>query len=213
MNTSDVVAESLLKIHAVTLSPDEPYTWASGLQAPIYTDNRLTISYPAVRKAIYQGMATLIRDNFPTVEVVAGTATAGIPHASWVAQNLKKPLIYVRSKPKDHGQGKQIEGVLERGQRVVVIDDLISTGGSVLKAVKAVREAGGRVLGVISIFTYELPAADSNMGAAGVKYYSVTNYSTLINVAMRNHLISADHLASLKKWRESPLLWSQEHSK
>lgn len=213
MNTSDVVAESLLNIHAVTLSPDEPYTWASGLQAPIYTDNRLTISYPAVRKPIYQGMATLIRDNFPTVEVVAGTATAGIPHASWVAQNLKKPLIYVRSKPKDHGQGKQIEGVLERGQRVVVIDDLISTGGSVLKAVKAVREAGGRVLGVISIFTYELPAADSNMGASGVKYYSVTNYSTLINVAMRNHLISADHLASLKKWRESPLLWSQEHSK
>lgn len=213
MHTSDVVAESLLKIHAVTLSPEEPYTWASGLKAPIYTDNRLTISYPAVRKAIYQGMTTLIRDNFPTVEVIAGTATAGIPHAAWVAQNLKAPMIYVRSQAKDHGQGKQIEGVLERGQRVVVIDDLISTGGSVLKAVKAVREAGGRVLGVVSIFTYELPAADNNMGAAGVKYYSVTNYSTLIDVAMRNHLISADHLASLRKWRESPVLWSQEHHK
>lgn len=212
MNTADVVAESLLKIHAVTLSPEDPYTWASGLKAPIYTDNRLTISYPAVRKAIYQGMATLIRDNFPTAEVIAGTATAGIPHAAWVAQSLKKPMIYVRSKPKDHGQGKQIEGVIDRGQRVVVIDDLISTGGSVLKAVKAVRDAGGRVLGVVSVFTYELPAADNNMGAAGVKYYSVTNYSTLINVAMRNHLISADHLESLKQWRESPALWSEEHN-
>lgn len=211
MNYADVVAESLLKIHAVTLSPDEPYTWASGLKAPIYTDNRLTISYPAVRKAIYEGMAQLIQDHFPTTEVIAGTATAGIPHAAWVAEKMAKPMIYVRSKPKDHGQGKQIEGHLEPGQRVVVIDDLISTGGSVLKAVKAVRDAGARVLGVISIFTYELPESDGNMGSAGVKAYSVTDYSTLINMAARNNLISAAHLESLKKWRQSPILWSKEH--
>lgn len=212
MNYADVVAESLLKIHAVTLSPDKPYTWASGLKAPIYTDNRLTISYPAVRQAIYEGMSQLIQDHFPTTEVIAGTATAGIPHAAWVADQMKRPLIYVRSKAKDHGQGKQIEGHLEPGQRVVVIDDLISTGGSVLKAVKAVREAGARVLGVVSVFTYDLPEADDNMGSAGVKSYSVTDYNTLIQIAAHHNLISNDHLESLQRWRQSPLLWSKEHS-
>lgn len=208
MTNSEIVAESLLKINAVTLSPEKPFTWASGMKSPIYTDNRITISYPAVRKAIYTGLAQLVRDHFPETEIVAGTATAGIPHAAWVAQQLKLPLIYVRKQPKDHGRGKMIEGILEPGKKVVVVDDLLSTGGSVLKSVKAVREAGGKVVGVISIFTYQLPAADANFGAAGIKYYSVTNYTDLINLAMRNHEISPAHLESLKQWRDNPLEWS-----
>jgi orotate phosphoribosyltransferase len=212
LTNSEIVAESLLKINAVTLSPNKPFTWASGMKAPIYTDNRITISYPAVRKAIYTGLAQLIRDHFPEAEVVAGTATAGIPHAAWVAQQLKLPLIYVRKQPKDHGRGKMIEGILEPDQQVVVVDDLISTGGSVLKAVKAVREAGGNVVGVVSIFTYQLPAADTNFGAAGIKYYSVTNYTELINLAMKQHQISSADLEVLKQWRDSPLLWSKEQA-
>ncbi|MDO4903164.1 MAG: orotate phosphoribosyltransferase [Limosilactobacillus sp.] len=211
MDYAQTVAKDLLEIHAVTLSPDEPYTWASGLHSPIYTDNRLTISYPAVRQAIYKGMAELIKEHFGDVDVVAGTATAGIPHAAWVAEELNKPFIYVRSKPKDHGRGKQIEGIIEKGQKVVVIDDLISTGGSVLNAVDTVNKEGGEVVGVISVFTYQLPAADENFGAKGLKYYSVTNYSTLVNVAKENGLISEDHLESLHEWRNDPAAWSEKH--
>ena len=211
MSYAETVAQDLLEIHAVTLSPDKPYTWASGLHSPIYTDNRLTISYPAVRKSIYQGMAALIKEHFPEVAVVAGTATAGIPHAAWVAEELGKPLVYVRSKPKDHGRGKQIEGVLKAGEKVVVIDDLISTGGSVLNAVAAVNKAGAEVIGVVSVFTYQLPAADKNFAAAGLNYYSVTNYPTLVNVAKENGLISEAHLSSLNEWRQDPAAWSAKH--
>ena len=128
------IAKDLLEINAVKLSPKEPFTWASGLKSPIYCDNRLTISYPKIRRAIAKGLAQLIKENFPTVEVIAGTATAGIPHAAFIAEELNLPLVYVRSKPKDHGQGRQIEGVLKKGAKTVVIDDLLSTGGSVLKA-------------------------------------------------------------------------------
>lgn len=211
MNYAATVAKDLLEIHAVTLSPDKPYTWASGLHSPIYTDNRLTISYPAVRQAIFKGMAALIKKHFPETAIIAGTATAGIPHAAWAAEELRKPLVYVRSKPKDHGRGKQIEGVLKAGQKVVVIDDLISTGGSVLNAVDAVNKAGAKVVGVVSVFTYQLPAADKNFAAKGLEYYSVTNYSTLVNVAKDNGLISADHLNSLHEWRQDPAAWSAKH--
>lgn len=211
MNYAKTVAKDLLEIQAVTLSPDQPYTWASGLHSPIYTDNRLTISYPTVRQAIYQGMAELIKEHFPETVVIAGTATAGIPHAAWVAEELGKPLIYVRSKPKDHGRGKQIEGVVKAGQKVVVIDDLISTGGSVLNAVDAVNKAGAEVVGVVSVFTYQLPAADENFAAKGLEYYSVTNYSTLVEVAKENGLISEGHLASLHEWRQDPAAWSAKH--
>ncbi|QZN93187.1 orotate phosphoribosyltransferase [Limosilactobacillus panis] len=211
MSYAETVAKDLLEIHAVTLSPDKPYTWASGLHSPIYTDNRLTISYPAVRQAIYQGMAALIKEHFPEAAVIAGTATAGIPHAAWVAEDLGKPLVYVRSKPKDHGRGKQIEGVLQAGEKVVVIDDLISTGGSVLNAVAAVNKAGATVIGVVSVFTYQLPAADKNFADAGLNYYSVTNYPTLVNVAKENGLISEDHLSSLNEWRQDPAAWSAKH--
>lgn len=205
------VAADLLKIKAVTLQPSDPFTWASGLHSPIYTDNRLTISYPDVRGHIYRGMAALISKYFGDAEVIAGTATAGIPHASWVAEELNLPLIYVRSKPKDHGRGKQLEGVLKPGQKVVVIDDLISTGGSVLKAVKAVRKAGGKVVGVVSVFTYQLPAADQNFRAAGLTYHSVTNYTKLIETAEDQHLISSAERQSLHAWRQDPQAWSDAH--
>ncbi|MCC4367929.1 orotate phosphoribosyltransferase [Limosilactobacillus reuteri] len=212
MTYSQRVAKALLDIHAVTLNPDQPFTWASGLKSPIYTDNRLTISYPEVRQAIFNGMVEQIKLHFSEADVIAGTATAGIPHAAWVAQNMELPMIYVRTKPKDHGQGKQIEGVLKEGQKVVVIDDLISTGGSVLNAVRAVNNAGGKVIGVVSVFTYDLPAAEQNFMANGLKYYSVTDYMTLIKVAKENNQISADHLKSLQEWRKDPLSWSKKQA-
>lgn len=209
--TASRVAVDLLNIKAVTLQPSQPFTWASGLHSPIYTDNRLTISYPAVRRHIFRGMSTLISRYFSDAEVIAGTATAGIPHASWVAEELNLPLIYVRSKPKDHGRGKQLEGVLKQGQKVVVIDDLISTGGSVLKAVNAVRKAGGEVVGVVSVFTYQLPAAVDNFKAAGLTYHSVTNYTKLIETAEAQQLISSDERQSLHAWRQDPQAWSDAH--
>lgn len=212
MTYSQRIAKALLDIHAVTLNPDQPFTWASGLKSPIYTDNRLTISYPEVRQAIFNGMVEQIKLHFSEVDVIAGTATAGIPHAAWVAQNMELPMIYVRTKPKDHGQGKQIEGVLKEGQKVVVIDDLISTGGSVLNAVRAVNNSGGKVIGVVSVFTYDLPAAEQNFMANGLKYYSVTDYMTLIKVAKENNQISADHLKSLQEWRKDPLSWSKKQA-
>lgn len=211
MTYSQRVAKALLDIHAVTLSPDKPYTWASGLHSPIYTDNRLTISYPDVRQAIYNGMEEQIKLHFADADVIAGTATAGIPHAAWVAQEMGLPMVYVRTKPKGHGQGKQVEGVLKKDAKVVVIDDLISTGGSVLNAVHAVNNQGAKVIGVVSVFTYQLQAAEQNFLANDLKYYSVTDYSTLIKTAQENDLISADHLKSLQEWREDPVKWSNEH--
>ena len=210
-NYAEKVAQGLLDIQAVTLSPDQPFTWASGLHSPIYTDNRLTISYPEVRTNIYQGMVELIKDNYPDAEVIVGTATAGIPHAAWVAQEMGLPFIYVRSKPKDHGQGKQVEGVLKEGQKVVVIDDLLSTGGSVLKAAQAVNREGGQVLGVVAVFSYQLPALDQNFAEAGLSYQTVTNYTTLITQAEQKQLINQAQLASLHQWREDPQAWSDQH--
>ena len=210
-NYAEKVAQGLLDIQAVTLSPDQPFTWASGLHSPIYTDNRLTISYPEVRTNICQGMVELIKDNYPDAEVIAGTATAGIPHATWVAQEMGLPFIYVRSKPKDHGQGKQVEGVLKEGQKVVVIDDLLSTGGSVLKAAQAVNWEGGQVLGVVAVFSYQLPALDQNFAEDGLSYQTVTNYTTLITQAEQKQLINQAQLASLHQWREDPQAWSDQH--
>lgn len=208
----EIVAKNLLDINAVTLKPDEPFTWASGLHSPIYTDNRLTISYPFVRRNICVGMTELIKHHLDDVDVIAGVATAGIPHAAYVAERLEKPLVYVRSKPKDHGRGKQIEGVLKKGQKVVVIDDLLSTGGSALKAVKAVEAAGGKVIGVVAIFSYQLPELDKNFQEAGLPYYTVTNYTTLIETAKDNNMISDSQLASLHEWRKDPEKWSKEHA-
>lgn len=200
MTIAEQVAHSLLEIKAVALRPNEPFTWASGLKSPIYCDNRLTISYPQVRQLICKGLVEVIKTNYPDAEVIAGTATAGIPHAAWVAEALNLPLIYVRSKPKDHGQGKQIEGVLKAEQKVVVIDDLISTGKSVLGAVQAVQKDNAKVVGVAGIFSYQLVAADVNFKQAQIPLQTVTNYSTLIKVAKAENKISDAELAILKDW-------------
>lgn len=202
------IAKDLLKIQAVKLSPNEPFTWASGIKSPIYCDNRLTISYPEIRTAIAKGIAELISEKYPKVEVIAGTATAGIPHAAWIAAELDLPLVYVRSKPKDHGRGKQIEGVLHPGAKTVVIDDLLSTGGSVLKAVKAAQNEGADVLGVGAIFSYQLQAIVDNFRQADLSYFTLTNYSELLEAAVETNYISTTEHAALEKWRHDPENWS-----
>ncbi len=202
------IAKDLLKIQAVKLSPNEPFTWASGIKSPIYCDNRLTISYPKIRTAIAKGIAELISEKYPKVEVIAGTATAGIPHAAWMAAEFDLPLVYVRSKPKDHGRGKQIEGVLHPGAKTVVIDDLLSTGGSVLKAVKAAQNEGADVLGVGAIFSYQLQAIVDNFRQADLSYFTLTNYSELLEAAVETNYISTTERAALEKWRHDPENWS-----
>ena len=204
------IAKDLLKIKAVKLSPDKPFTWASRIKSPIYCDNRLTISYPAIRKQIAQGLAAQIKAKFPDVEVIGGVATAGIPHAAWVADELGLPLIYVRSKPKDHGRGKQIEGVLPAHAKTVLIDDLLSTGGSVLKAVKAAQNEGANVIGVGAIFSYQLPAVSANFKQVGLSFTTLTNYSELLEAATVENYIAADQLKTLKKWRKAPEKWNND---
>ena len=204
------IAKDLLKIKAVKLSPNKPFTWASGIKSPIYCDNRLTISYPEIRKQIAQGLAAQIKAEFPDVEVIGGVATAGIPHAAWVADELGLPLIYVRSKPKDHGRGKQIEGVLPAHAKTVLIDDLLSTGGSVLKAVQAAQNEGADVIGVGAIFSYQLPAVSVNFEQAGLSFTTLTNYSELLEAATEENYIAADQLETLKKWRKAPEKWNND---
>ena len=204
------IAKDLLKIKAVKLSPDKPFTWASGIKSPIYCDNRLTISYPAIRKQIAQGLAAQIKAEFPDVEVIGGVATAGIPHAAWVADELGLPLIYVRSKPKDHGRGKQIEGVLPAHAKTVLIDDLLSTGGSVLKAVKAAQNEGADVIGVGAIFSYQLSAVSANFKQVGLSFTTLTNYSELLEAATEENYIAEDQLETLKKWRKAPEKWNND---
>jgi orotate phosphoribosyltransferase len=204
------IAEKLLKIEAVALKPNNPFTWTSGLRSPIYCDNRLTLSYPEVRKEIASGLKQVILENFAGVEVIAGTATAGIPHAAWVSDLLELPMCYVRSKPKGHGKGNQIEGKVAAGQKVVVVEDLISTGGSVITAVEALREAGCEVLGVVSIFTYELTKGVEMLADAGIKAYSLTDFSTLSEVAIKKGYIQEEDLAALKAWQEDPAEWGKQ---
>ena len=204
---AEQIAKDLLSIEAVSLSPDAPFTWASGLKSPIYCDNRVTMSYPEVRRAIAQGLAAKIKEEFPNVEVIAGTATAGIPHAAWVAEILDLPMVYIRSKPKDHGQGNQIEGRIKEGQKMVVIEDLISTGGSVLEAAAAAKKEGADVLGVAAIFTYELAKGKNNFTEANMPLATLTNYSTLIESALKENYINQEQLELLKKWRKDPENW------
>ncbi|GAX03407.1 orotate phosphoribosyltransferase [Secundilactobacillus pentosiphilus] len=207
------IAKDLLDINAVTLSPKAPFTWASGIQAPIYTDNRRTIAFPAVRTHIADGLAAYIKANFPEATVIAGVATAGIPHAAIVADKLGLPMSYVRSKPKDHGTGQQIEGQILATDKVVLIDDLISTGGSVLGAAKAVQRSGAEVLGVLGIFSYELPDSTENFAKAELSLHTLTNYSTLIQLANENHDIDQDELDSLRQWRKDPWHWQPAQTK
>lgn len=207
MSVEMSIAHELLAIKAVFLNPEEPFTWASGMKSPIYCDNRLTMSYPAVRKKIAQGLAEKIKATFPDVQVIAGTATAGIPHAAWVAELLDLPMVYIRSKPKDHGKGNQIEGRITPGQKMVVIEDLISTGGSVLEACAAAENEGANVLGVAAIFTYELPKGKENFENATTPLVTLTNYSTLINVAQEEAYIRPEQKDLLSRWKENPENW------
>ncbi len=203
------IAEQLLEIKAVFLQPNDPFTWSSGLKSPIYCDNRLTLSYPKVRKEIANGLADLIKEHFPETDIVAGTATAGIPHAAWVSDVLDLPMAYVRSKAKEHGKGNQIEGKAEKGQKVVVVEDLISTGGSVITAVNSLREAGCDVLGVVSIFTYELPKGKELLADAKIESHSLTEYTALLEVAQQKGYIKESDIASLQAWKENPAEWGK----
>lgn len=203
------IAKDLLEIEAVFLSPNEPFTWASGIKSPIYCDNRMTMSYPKVRKAIAAGLAGEIQKNYPDVEVIAGTATAGIPHAAWVAAILDLPMVYIRSKAKEHGKGNQIEGRITKGQKMVVIEDLISTGGSVLEAAEAAKKEGAQVLGVAAIFTYELPKGKEKFAEHEMDLVTLTNYSTLIEVALEAQYIEAKDVTLLKEWKKDPENWNK----
>lgn len=198
---SKLIAKALLDIEAVSLSPNEMYTWSSGIQSPIYCDNRVTLGYTEVRTAIRDGLIELIQQHFAEVEIVSGTATAGIPHAAYISDKMNLPMNYVRSKSKSHGKQNQIEGARSEGKKVVVIEDLISTGGSSITAVEALQEAGAEVLGVVAIFTYGLNKADETFKAAGVPFYTLSNYDELIEVAREEGKISEDDIQTLVEWR------------
>lgn len=207
MTTEKQVAEQLLKIKAVFLQPNDPFTWASGIKSPIYCDNRLTLGFPKTRQFIAAALAEKIKTAFPDVEVLAGTATAGIPHAAWASDLLDLPMVYVRSKAKEHGKGNQIEGPIAKGQKVVVIEDLISTGGSSITAVEALREAGCEVLGIAAIFTYGLEKGKTLLGAANVEVAALTNYEALLEVALDEGYVSEGDMATLKEWNKDPEKW------
>ena len=203
------VAEFLLQIKAIKLQPDNPFTWASGWKSPIYCDNRVTLSHPTIRTYIRQQLSLIIQEEFGAVGCIAGVATAGIPQGALVAQELGLPFIYVRSKPKDHGTGSMIEGEVIPGQRVVVIEDLISTGKSSLQAVDALRDAGCEVAGLAAIFSYGFDTATENFKQANCKFFTLSNYSALLKYAEQNHYISVEDTEILRKWRISPSTWGQ----
>ncbi len=201
------VAEFLLQIKAVVLKPNEPFTWASGWKSPIYCDNRKTLSYPKIRNFIRQEFVKTIDQNFGRPDVIAGVATGGIAQGALVAQELGLPFIYVRPEPKGHGLTNQIEGVVEAGQSVIVIEDLISTGKSSLKAVDALRNAGCTVKGMVAIFTYGFELAEENMKDAACPYYTLSNYKTLIQQALNSNSITQSDLEALENWRKDPANW------
>ncbi|MEB2298193.1 orotate phosphoribosyltransferase [Lysinibacillus xylanilyticus] len=200
MTLQNEIAHAMLKVGAVELNPTELFTWASGIKSPIYCDTRLTISDPVIRKQLANGLASLIKENFGTTEIVAGTATAGIPHAAWVSDILDLPMVYVRSKAKEHGRGNQIEGKYAAGQKVVVVEDIVSTGGSSITAVEALRAAGCEVLGVVCVYTYNLPRAEQAFEEAGIQYVSLTNFDYLIEAANESGAIQEGDIPFLKDW-------------
>ena len=201
------IAMSLLDIGAIKLNLEDPFTWASGWKSPIYCDNRLALSFPLIRNYIKAALKLAVDENFPDGEAIAGVATAGIPQGALLADAMGLPFIYVRSKPKEHGLTNQIEGRVVSGQKVVVIEDLVSTGGSSIRAAEAIRDAGMVVLGMISIFTYGFDLAYRNFKSAGIKYISLSDYDTMIAVATEKGLIRQDQIQRLKAWRESPDSW------
>ena len=207
MTDARAVAEKLLQVNAVQLNPEQSFTWASGCKSPIYCDNRRILSFPFIRDFIKSEMCNVIFEKFPEAEMLAGVATAGIAWGAMAADQLKLPYIYVRPKPKEHGMGNQIEGYYEKGQKVLVIEDLISTGKSSLQVVDVLRGAGAEVIGMVSIFTYEFLVATEAFNTASLTYQSLTNYTTLIELAVNKGIVSADQQEVLLKWRDDPAGW------
>ena len=202
------VASMLLEVKAVRLNPDQPFKWASGWNSPIYCDNRITLSYPKVRTAIKNGLASAVQAYFGDVDIIAGVATAGIAQGALVADWLELPFCYVRPEPKKHGMGNQIEGAsIKPGQKVVLIEDLVSTGGSSLKAVDALREAGANVLGMVAIFTYGFEIARKNFADKGLSFYTLSDYGTLIGEAVAKKYVTESQMITLQEWRQNPAGW------
>lgn len=200
-------SQHLLNIEAVTLSPENPYTWSSGMKSPIYCDNRLIIAYPEIRKQVALELSALIEKHYPEADLIAGTATAGIPHAAFVADQMELPMCYVRSSAKAHGKTNQIEGLTNKSKKAVVVEDLISTGKSSIQSVLALREAGIEVLGVVAIFSYGLQKADVELGELDISFHTVTNFSTLIEEAQESGKINEQGLSLLKEWQQDPEHW------
>jgi len=207
MSDAKIVAEKLLQVQAIRLSPDQPFTWASGWKSPIYCDNRKVLSFPFTRDFIKSEMCNVVFEKFPGARLLAGVATAGIAWGAMAADQLKLPYIYVRPKPKEHGLGNQIEGFYEKGQETVVIEDLVSTGKSSLQVVDVLKEAGLNVVGMVSIFTYSFPVAAAAFEKAALPYYSLTDYPTLISLAVQKGLVSAGQQEVLLKWQSNPAEW------
>jgi orotate phosphoribosyltransferase len=208
MTNEKAVAEKLLQINAIKLSPQQPFTWASGWKSPIYCDNRKVLSFPYIRDFVKSEMSSVLFEKFPEAELIAGVATAGIAWGAMAADQLKLPYIYVRPKPKEHGLANQIEGFYEAGQKVVVIEDLVSTGKSSLQVCDVLKAAGVEVIGMISIFNYGFPVAAEAFAAAGIPLYSLTNYPTLINLAIEKAIVTPEEQATLMSWQTNPADWN-----
>lgn len=209
MSTQKHFAEKLLQIKALQINLQKPYVWASGWNSPVYCDNRKVLSYPYVRDFVKSELANMVLEHFPDAEVIAGVATAGIAHGVMAADLLKLPFIYVRSKPKEHGMGNQIEGYMKPGKKVVVVEDLVSTGKSSLQAVDAIRAAGGEVIGMCALFTYGFNAAAEAFQQANVPLHTISNYNALMEVAEEQKLIASEQKASLEQWRIDPASWGK----
>lgn len=203
------VAGELLSIQAIKLNPDNPFTWASGWKSPIYCDNRLSLSFPSVRTFVKNSLTALVKSKFSRAEAIAGVATAGIPQGALVAEELGLPFIYIRSKSKSHGMGNQIEGLVKEGQKVVLIEDLVSTGGSSLLAAEAVKASNMEVMGMAAIFTYGFPVAEENFSKHQIDLWCLSDYNALIELAKENGHINEDTLNTLRNWREDPSNWNQ----
>lgn len=206
-DTAEKTAELLLSIKAVKLSPQQPFTWSSGWKSPIYCDNRITLSYPEIRTFIKEKFTEIIREKFTSAEMIAGVATAGIAHGAILAEHVESPFCYVRSSSKGHGLGNRIEGLVLPNQKVLVVEDLISTGGSSLSVVDALREAKTEVIGLIAIFTYGFPIAEKKFGDSGIPFYTLTDYETLLRAALKQGTIRNEELETLQQWRRSPETW------
>lgn len=209
MTTEKDIAKTLLQINAIKLNPASPFTWASGWRSPIYCDNRKILSFPQARRQVYEAFARVIADKYPQADIIAGVATGAIAWGAGAAEIMGKPFIYVRSAPKSHGMTNQVEGYYEPGLKVVVVEDLVSTGGSSLNAVEALRAAGLEVLGMVAIFTYGFATAGDNFAASGVELTTLSNYNTLIETATEQQYVRESELETLHQWRQSPHTWGR----